>query len=218
VVQLAEVDEGHDAAVLAQGTLAVNGVLVGNLRVAACGIQVDRHPRDPAGAGCVVGADEPEDLPAGMREPAQKPGGEQLLWCGVPIAVPYLPPPAGEGSHTGLWRRYAWLLGDRATWRDLLWMVADCAVGWVLTLAPATLLAWGLFGVIMPAVWHPIVAGGGSSWYAFIHVTALCRPGCWPRAPRFQLEHRVQQLARTRSVAVRAGPDRGLGFPHRTAR
>jgi hypothetical protein len=25
--------------------------------------------------------------------------------------------------------------------------------------------------VIMPAVWHPITAAGGSNWYAFIHVT-----------------------------------------------
>ena len=24
----------------------------------------------------------------------------------------------------------------------------------------------------MPAVWHPIVAAGGSNWYAFIHVTS----------------------------------------------
>jgi hypothetical protein len=41
----------------------------------------------------------------------------------------------------------------------------------VLSLAPVGLLAWGLFGVVMPAVWHPITAAGGNNWYAFIHVT-----------------------------------------------
>jgi signal transduction histidine kinase len=156
-------------------------------------------------------------------------------WCGVPIAVPYLPPPTGEDGRTGLWRRYAWLLNDRATWRDLLWMVVDCAVGWMLTLAPAALLAWGLFGVIMPAVWHPIAAAGGSNWYAFIHVTgttqawlsvplgvAFMAAGLWAGplllaaygrlarrllapASRVQLERRVQQLAQTRSAAMQAG-------------
>ena len=42
----------------------------------------------------------------------------------------------------------------------------------MLTLTPAGLIAWGLFGVVMPAVWHPIVAAGGNNWYAFIHVTS----------------------------------------------
>jgi signal transduction histidine kinase len=155
-------------------------------------------------------------------------------WCGVPIAVPYLPAPGGADDPPGMWRRYAWLLNDRATWRDLLWMVVDGLVGWVLTLAPAALVAWGLFGVIMPAVWHPIVAAGGSNWYAFIHVSgpvqawlsvplgiAFILAGVWTGplllsvygrlarwllapASRAALEFRVQQLTRTRSVAVQA--------------
>jgi hypothetical protein len=29
----------------------------------------------------------------------------------------------------------------------------------------------GLFGIVMPAVWHPIVTAHGNNWYAFIHVT-----------------------------------------------
>ena len=36
-------------------------------------------------------------------------------WCGVPVADPYPPQPAGLGQ------RIRWLLTDRATWRDLLW-------------------------------------------------------------------------------------------------
>ena len=93
-------------------------------------------------------------------------------WPGVPIAVPYRPQPWDEGARPGLWRRYAWLLSDQATWRDLLWMTVDGLLGWLLTLAPVALMAWGLFGVVMPAVWTPIVHAGGNNWYAFIHVTS----------------------------------------------
>jgi hypothetical protein len=92
-------------------------------------------------------------------------------WSGVSIAVPYRPPPTGDAGRPGLWRRFAWLLNDQATWRDLLWMTVDSVAGWLLTLAPVALIAWGLFGVVMPAVWAPIASAGGSNWYAFIHVT-----------------------------------------------
>ncbi len=44
------------------------------------------------------------------------------------------------------------LLADQATWRDLLWTTVDICVGWVLTRTPAGLIAWGLSGVVMPAV------------------------------------------------------------------
>ena len=98
-------------------------------------------------------------------------------WCGVAIGVPYLPEPAAReerrpGWVPGLWRQLGALLADQATWRDLLWITVDICAGCVLTLAPAGLIAWGLFGAIMPAVWHPIVAAGGNNWYAFIHVTS----------------------------------------------
>ncbi len=93
-------------------------------------------------------------------------------WCEVAIPVPYRPePPRGAGARPGFWARFLFLLADPATWRDLLWTVMDMLFCWVLTLTPAGLLAWGLFGVVMPAVWHPIVTAGGNNWYAFIHVS-----------------------------------------------
>jgi hypothetical protein len=91
-------------------------------------------------------------------------------WCGAAIPVAYVPESADGGRSS--WARFGTLLTDPATWRDLLWTVVDMLVGWVLTLAPAGLIAWGLFGVVMPAVWHPIVTAGGNNWYAFIHVTS----------------------------------------------
>ncbi|HTX83781.1 MAG TPA: histidine kinase [Streptosporangiaceae bacterium] len=60
---------------------------------------------------------------------------------------------------------------QRATWRDLLWMTVDPLLIWVLPFIPITLIAWGLFGLLMPAYWSPIVHAGGNQWYAFIHVT-----------------------------------------------
>ena len=95
-------------------------------------------------------------------------------WCGAAIGDPYQPQPAGrDGQPPSFWARLGFLIADPATWRDLAWITVDTLVGWLLTLAPAGLIAWGLFGVVMPAVWHPIVAAHGNNWYAFIHVTTV---------------------------------------------
>ena len=101
-------------------------------------------------------------------------------WCGVPIPVPYRAY-AEPDRQAGIWRRFSQacgqLLTDPATWRDLLWMTLDSLLWvWLLPLIPLALIAWGMFGLVMPAVWSPIVHAGGSNWYAFIHVTS------WPTA------------------------------------
>jgi signal transduction histidine kinase len=90
------------------------------------------------------------------------------------------------GIEIGAWYRYEpsrtakgarWrtalpgLVGDPSTWRDVLWLFVNPTVGWVLALAPAALVLWGLFGVVMPAIWKPIVEAGGNNWYGPIHVT-----------------------------------------------
>jgi hypothetical protein len=112
----------------------------------------------------------PDTLLAGRRltNRIRRLAGE---WSGVSIAVPYRPQPTSDAARPSLWRRFAWLLTDQATWRDLMWMTVDGLAGWLLTLAPAALIAWGLFGMVMPAVWAPLVHAGGNNWYAFIHVT-----------------------------------------------
>jgi RND superfamily putative drug exporter len=94
-------------------------------------------------------------------------------WCGAAIGDPYQPEPARrEGQPLpGFWARFGFLIADPATWRDLVWITVDTLVGWLLVLTPAGLIAWGLFGIVMPAVWHPIAAAHGNNWYAFIHVT-----------------------------------------------
>jgi len=93
-------------------------------------------------------------------------------WCGFAAAAPRLAGPAGrEGGMPSFWVRFGSLMADPDTWRSLVWSSVDILAGWLLTLAPAGLIAWGLFGVVMPAVWHPIVSAHGNNWYAFIHVT-----------------------------------------------
>jgi signal transduction histidine kinase len=64
-------------------------------------------------------------------------------WCGVPIAVPYKPVPAGLRRY----RRLLRLLEDVATWRDLGWIVGSACVGTVLTAGPAVLIAFGLASI-----------------------------------------------------------------------
>ena len=61
-------------------------------------------------------------------------------WSGVDIAAPYLPR-AGR-------RRLRWLLGDPATWRDLLWLLVNVPVGAALGLLPLTLAGWGVVGIV----------------------------------------------------------------------
>ncbi len=137
-------------------------------------------------------------------------------WCGVDIAVPYLPQPVTGGGDP-FWPRFGRLLTDQATWRDLLWMTVDCSAGWVLTLIPAALVVFGLFGVAAPAEWH------SSSWYAMIHLTStfnawLCVPlglaftalGLWA-APRLlrpygRLAHSMLAPTRQAELALRVAP------------
>ena len=93
-------------------------------------------------------------------------------WGGFAAAAAHPVGPAGqEEREPSFWVRFGSLMADPDTWRSLLWSTVDILAGWLLTLTPAGLVAWGLFGVAMPAVWQPIVTAHGSSWYAFIHVT-----------------------------------------------
>jgi hypothetical protein len=160
----------------ARGVIAVGqGIALAGLTVAALGLWtalLTEVALSPLGAG-LLGI--PGTL-AAMRRLENIVRRRCGDWCGADVKVPYLPEPAVSAERepsqvTSLWRKLGFLLADQATWRDLLWTAVDIIIGWLFTLVPAGLIGWGLFGVIMPAVWHPIAAAGGNSWYAFIHVT-----------------------------------------------
>ncbi len=99
-------------------------------------------------------------LPAvllGMRRLANLTRQLAGQWCGVPIAAAYRPLPPGAASGEISFRaRLEWLLGDAATWRDLLWVLTNACVGWILAAIPAGLAALGLIAFIGPVLNPPI--------------------------------------------------------------
>ncbi|OQD55744.1 sensor histidine kinase [Streptomyces phaeoluteigriseus] len=87
------------------------------------------------------------------------------------IPEPYLPEPPREGGLKSWWARTQWILTDPATWRDLAWMLVNPVVGLVLVLLPLILVAFGVFGLLMPMLWEDISGNGGNNWYWFVKVT-----------------------------------------------
>ncbi|POM27803.1 Sensor histidine kinase DesK [Actinomadura rubteroloni] len=149
-------------------------------------------------------------------------------WTGVEIARPYRPEPAGRSP----WRRAAWVLGDPATWRDVLWLLVNIPVGFVLGLVPGACLVYGLEGIAV-APWLARISGYGwgpfwpladygiSGTAATLVLAALLVLAGLPLAPallraharfsrsllaptRDALERRVAHLATTREEAVDA--------------
>ncbi len=94
----------------------------------------------PAGLGVVLA---PKSLLA-VRRLAGRQRRWALEWSGVTIAAPYRLRPAERHSKLsrvfGVFRRCRWVLGDPATWRDLLWTLVNVPVSIVLGLLPAFLL------------------------------------------------------------------------------
>jgi signal transduction histidine kinase len=85
---------------------------------------------------------------AGMRRLANRSRRVAGSWCGLPIAEPYRPWPAGKKG----WRaRLVTLLTEPATWRDLAWTMLSASAGWLLA-APAALAAYGLIGLAAGSV------------------------------------------------------------------
>ncbi|WP_410573160.1 sensor histidine kinase [Amycolatopsis sp. cmx-4-61] len=94
-------------------------------------------------------------------------------WSGVRIASPYLPEPAGSTAV----RRCHHLLGDRANWRDALWLLVDSSVGILLTLTPLLLVLHGIRGLTMPFVAGSDAAEWLGSWYVVLPVDD--QPTAW---------------------------------------
>ena len=99
-------------------------------------------------------------------------------WCGVPIAAAYAPKPvpARAGSRRlGYQQRMSWLLSDVSTWRDLLWLAVNLVAGWVLLLAPVTMVGFGVIAFLVPGSAAVPGMDGVSRW-----VTPPAFPGNTP--------------------------------------
>ncbi|SOE09529.1 Signal transduction histidine kinase [Streptomyces sp. 2323.1] len=89
-------------------------------------------------------------------------------WTGEAIDLPYRHTAAAapyDGARS--FGQCKQLLSDPATWRDLLWMLLDGPVGLVLGLLPASLVAYGLNGMLVtPFLWERMGPhwGFGAIW------------------------------------------------------
>ncbi len=98
----------------------------------------------PVGLGVVLA---PKSLLA-VRRQADLQRRWAREWSGVTIAAPYRPLSAKPTNRLFLvFRRCRWVLGDPATWRDLLWTLVNVPVSVVLGLLPAFLLGAGAWTV-----------------------------------------------------------------------
>jgi signal transduction histidine kinase len=94
----------------------------------------------PTGLGVVLA---PKSLLA-VRRQADLQRRWALEWSGVTIATPYRSRSAKPANRLFLaFRRCRWVLGDPATWRDLLWTLVNVPVSAVLGLLPSFLLVVG---------------------------------------------------------------------------
>ncbi len=94
-------------------------------------------------------------------------------WFGVRIPAPYRPRPRFQDGVIGALERYRWIMTDRATYRDLLWMIVDPTAGLTLGIVAFALPMYGPYGWVLAAgVWRPIVASAGSEWYTFVPITS----------------------------------------------
>ena len=135
-------------------------------------------------------------------------------WAGIPVPQPYRPPP-----EAGPWlalRRYRWVVRDPATWRELVWLLADLPVSLTLALVPAALVAYGALGVLLIPVLirsTGVPWGYGATWpieNAFQAVLVfpegvLATAAGLVLAPRFLRLHALFHhvfLARTRTAAL----------------
>ena len=133
-------------------------------------------------------------------------------WCGIPIAQPYLPQPWADGGKAGLRRRLGWLLTDRATWRDLLWVTVNGCGGWILVIVPAGMLALGPLGVIVPyaslevrllAIAAAVLGLWGAPW--LLHGYGVFARLMLAPTGQAELALRVRQLSQTRTEALDTG-------------
>ncbi|MBP2704628.1 sensor domain-containing protein [Microbispora sp. RL4-1S] len=145
-------------------------------------------------------------------------------WAGAAVDEPYLPPPAPPRPLPGGWyrdgrtlyrtprvpagkQRWAWLVRDPATWRDLGFLAVDVWSGGLLAGAPVILVALGAVqlahGDMVGLAW-PLLALVTARWYAPWAVRAYGLFACALLGPteRARLARQVADLTRTRTDVV----------------
>jgi signal transduction histidine kinase len=158
-------------------------------------------------------------------------------WCAIPIHEAYAPAPVpaapDRGSSGGLldlilhgWgritylQRMTWLLNDRGTWKDLLWLAVNVVAAPVALLAPIALVVGGAL-VALNVSLHPVewanlsgperaggavllVAGATAAPWLLRAYAGLARVVLAP-SEHSVLEQRVAYLAQTRQESLDTG-------------
>ncbi|MGH9092860.1 MAG: sensor histidine kinase [Acidimicrobiales bacterium] len=141
-------------------------------------------------------------------------------WTGLLIPDPYRPRPHDQDP-AGLRRQVTRILDDPASWRDLLWIVVNASVGWVLAMTPTAIFAAGLIalmdgaGVSFPNLTanpngHPLLAVVGAGmlllalWVAPVLFKAYFGLAGALLGPRGDAEmvQRVRHLTQTRAESL----------------
>ncbi|WP_225878673.1 sensor histidine kinase [Spongiactinospora rosea] len=154
-------------------------------------------------------------------------------WSGVEIPEPYEPPPPPPVPDAEGWyradrvlyktprvpafnQRYKWLLGDPATWRDMLWLGMDGVVAAAVGLLPPALAGYGLALAapwVTPVPWPAVLtvpAGLAMVACAFVVAPVLLRAhALWCSwllgfSSRARIAGDMGRLARSRSDALDA--------------
>jgi signal transduction histidine kinase len=199
------------------GVLALAGALPGDQRILLALLLV--------GAGLGIGRFiVPATLVAlrGLTNLTRRLAGE---WCGVTIAEPYGPPPGDGTQKLSYTERMRWLLGDVATWRDLLWVTVNALVGWIVAVAAAALAATGLVAFLVPVVSRAVppaafpgntkptlavlgfamVAAGLAAAPWLLRGYGLLASSMLAPAGKAELALRVRHLAQTRTETLEGG-------------
>ncbi len=143
-------------------------------------------------------------------------------WCGVPILDRSRPATPRRSARPGFAGRLGGQLRDGATWRDLLWVVANLVGAWILAALPAAVVTVGLVEFIGPNLVRaipPPAFPGNSAGTLFVLGGAIIATGVatapWllrgygllagsMLTPAFEpdLALRVRELAQTRTEAL----------------
>jgi signal transduction histidine kinase len=90
---------------------------------------------------------------------------------GMRIEEPYLPEPRFQDGFMGRIEECRWILTDRSTWRDLVWMLLDPFIGGILGSFAGSLLLESAYGLVLLVFWPVLTKHGMNDWYGFVHVS-----------------------------------------------
>ncbi len=61
-------------------------------------------------------------------------------------------------------------LSDTQTWRDIAWSLLDGIIGVTIAAFAASMLIYGVYGLVIGSLWPTLTGHGMNDWYGFVHV------------------------------------------------